>query len=113
MGGIILKGNDGTRGTDGAVGPAGGTGGLGQDAVCSGWFFVADRPPGRGGKGGRGSDGGVGSVGGPGSNGGTFELHVNVLGSGIQVDTSGGRGGMAATAASAETAEKEGLADSA
>ena len=54
MAGIDQKGATGTGGADGVVGTDGTPAGEGQKAACSGWFFVDDGPPSRGGNGGQG-----------------------------------------------------------
>jgi len=93
MGAIDAKGLDGRNAAAALTGSAGGTGGTGQNASCSGWFFVDDGPPSRGGNGGDGSAGNSGNDGTAGGPGGVFELHTSVVGSGLQIDVSGGKGG--------------------
>jgi hypothetical protein len=92
-GNIDGTGAKGTNGKPGAKGPDGTIGAAGHDANCSGWFFIKDDPPSRGGNGGPGGKGGRGGDGSNGGAGKTIELHLQVLESGIEIDVSGGVGG--------------------
>src|SRR5580765_5338548 len=98
---IQLKGTTGPDGGPGQTAETedgdeliGGPGGNGQPAECKGVFsFQLDDPPTNGGTGGRGIDGTGGEHGGAGGNAGNYELHVDVLYSGLIIDVTGGPGG--------------------
>lgn len=83
----------GDAGTDGDEGTKGGDGAPGRDAVCVG-VFSSDLTPTNGHRGGDAGDGSDGVDGGAGSDGGDLEQHLEVLVSGMVVDTSGGKGGQ-------------------
>ena len=91
---IRYQGNPGVKGDDGAnatqVGTAGTTG---LPAECKPIWAPRDDPPTRGGNGSRGSDGAPGEHGGAGGNASNYEIHVEVLYGGIEIDASGGQGG--------------------
>jgi hypothetical protein len=92
MGGIDQSGAAGINGTDAPAVDDAPQGSAGPDAGCTN-IFSSDTAAGRGGEGDPGGDGGNGGTGREGQPGKTFELHVTVLGSGWNVDVSGGKGG--------------------
>ena len=87
----------GDPGVDGDAGQdatrVGSTGASGLPAECKPVWAPRDDPPSRGGPGGRGSDGGPGEHGGNGGNASNYEIHVEVLYGGLEIDASGGEGG--------------------
>src|SRR4051794_40256228 len=83
-------GNGGTGCTPTEVGAKGADG---LPAECKPAWAPRDDPPTNGGTGGRGIDGGPGGAGGKGGSGGSYEIHVEVLYSGLVVEALGGPGG--------------------
>ena len=91
---IRYQGNPGVNGAAGAnATEAGSPGASGQPAECKPVWAPADDPATRGGNGGRGSDGAPGEHGGAGGNASNYEIHVEVLYGGVEIDASGGQGG--------------------
>lgn len=84
----------GSIGISGEQGTKGGDGPPGRNAVCRG-VFSSDLTPTNGFDAGNAGNGTDGLDGGDGSHGGSLEQHLEVLRSGLVVDTSGGNGGNA------------------
>ena len=89
---IDVTGRVGESGLDGPDGIEGSKGTAGRKAECKG-IFGKDTPPTNGSAGSAGSNGGAGGAGESGAPGGTWEIHTEVLGTGICVHADGGQGG--------------------